>query len=548
LRDYDETAGREKRLNEIIVQILEAREAGEGKSEAEILTRYPEFEKELREFLKDLKIIPASSPDDHPPDFGDDYEVLEEVGRGGMGVVYKAHQKSLDKIVAIKTIRKGQWANDSDIDRIHKEARRAAKLQHPNIVTVHQVGEYKGQDFFVMDYIEGGSLAGLVDDGPLSSTVGAYYLKMVAESIHYAHQRRILHSDLKPGNILLDKDGKPFVTDFGLAKRLGEDARYLPSSAVGGTAGYMAPEQVTSDELTTATDIYGLGSVLYALLTGRPPFKAKTLSGTLRLVTDEPPKPPSVLNPDIPSDLEAICLKCLRKGKDERYGSADALAQDLALYQSGQQTTARPWSRRERIIGWCQRNFVVTGLVAALVTIAALTVVMSLLVAQARKDAQLAETLQSNAFAARDVSKTALLQLQDLSDTTEVAATDSSLVDLLAIDDRDGLQDYLKQICDERLGDFTSCFVLDANGIILARARPGEPPVDDLTEESFQWRDITTVSAISMGQRHTAVWETENRSTSRPFTAARATIFTNLRFQHLSWTATRDSWALSPPP
>ena len=479
---------REDRLDEIIVQILEAREAGQTQSHEEILGRYPEYEEELKEFLDNLiGVFPL--PDDHLPVFGDDYEVIEEIGRGGMGIVYKAHQKSLKKTVAIKTIVEGQFATESEVERIYKEARRAARLRHPNTVAVHQVAEHAGQHFFVMEYIEGKNLADLLRDGPVDSPQAAQYVKTVAAAIHYAHQRQILHSDLKPANILLDEQGEPHVTDFGLARRLGKDAKYLPTSAVAGTASYMAPEQVTGEELTTATDVYGLGAVLYALLAGRSPFRAKTVKGVLRLVREEPPTPPREWNPKVDKDLEVICLKCLSKEKNERYGSADALATDLARYQSGEETTARPWNRRERIMGWRRRNPVVTGLAAALVMVAALTVVMSLLVARARKDAQLDEALRSNTFAARDVSKTALLQLQDLGDAAEVASADSRLVDLLAREDRNGLQRYLEQVCGERPGDFASCFVLDAEGLMLARARPGQPADDDLTRESFEWRD-----------------------------------------------------------
>ncbi len=457
-------------------------------SEAEILRLYPEYEKELKEFLQNLARFPSPVPT-VPPDFGDDYEVIEEIGRGGMGIVYKAHQKSLKKVVAIKTIVEGQFATGSDVERIHKEARRAARLRHPNIVTVHLVAEHAGRDFFVMEYIEGKSLADRVYDGPLSCSEAAQYVKTVAEAIHYAHQRQILHSDLKPANILLDEEGSPHVTDFGLAKRLGKGAKHLTTTAVGGTASYMAPEQVVGGELTTATDVYGLGAVLYALLTGASPLRAKTVEETLRLVREKPPRPPSERNPQVDRDLEAICLKCLSKERDERYGSADALAEDLARYQSGEETTVRPWSRRERIKGWYRRDPVVTGMAAAVVGIAALTIVMSLTVAQARKEAQLAEALQSNTFVARDVSKTALLQLHDLSDAVEVASGDISLADLLKKDDQDALQGYLEQVCRDRPSDFATCFILDAEGLIVARARPRQPVVDDLSEESFRWRD-----------------------------------------------------------
>jgi len=487
----DETTDREELLDEIIARYLETHQAGEEQSQAEFLARYPQYKEELREFFEnqcwfDDHVLP---PDDSLPCFGDDYEVLEEIGHGGMGVVYKAHQKSLNKIVAIKTIRKDHWATDSDTERIRKEAQRAAKLRHPNIVTVHHVAVHEDQHFFVMDYIEGRNLAQRIDEGPLSSVQAAHYLKTVAEAIHYAHQRRILHSDLKPGNILLDQHEKPLVTDFGLAKQLGDASSHSASSAVGGTAGYMAPEQASGDELTTATDVYGLGALLYALLTGHAPFRGQTFSETLRLVKATPPESPSKIYPHVDPDLEAICLKCLRKSRDERYGSAEAMAEDLTRYQSSEETSARPWSLLERIIGWFRRNPVVAGSVAAVITIAILTIVMSLQIAQARKDKLLAEALDTNTYAAKDVSTAALLQLRDLSDAVELASSDSSLVNFLAKDDREGLQRYLEQICNEQSDDFASCFIIDSDGVMVARVQIGQSPDEDFIEQDFSWRD-----------------------------------------------------------
>src|SRR5216117_1875591 len=348
MSSHDASADREQRIEEIIAACLDAREAGADSSLEEIVARYPEFEKELRDFFENEEFVMSVLCDDPPPYFGNDYEVLKEIGRGGMGVVYKCHQKSLEKVVAIKTIIGRSSVTPPDIDRIHKEAQRAAGLRHTNIVAVHQVAEHKGQHFFVMEYVEGYSLAKLVRRGPLPPARAAQYVKTIADAIHHAHQRQILHCDLKPGNILLDEEGKLYVSDFGLAKRMGENGRYVPRSALRGTATYMAPEQVTGDELTTATDIYGLGGILYALLTGSPPFRGETLPETLRQVREESPVSPRARNPGVDKDLEAICLKCLSKDKDQRYGSAYGLGNDLDRYQAGQETTARPWGRRER--------------------------------------------------------------------------------------------------------------------------------------------------------------------------------------------------------
>src|SRR2546428_6080838 len=423
MSSHDASADRKQRIEEIIAACLDAREAGADSSLEEIVARYPEFEKELRDFFeKEGFCTSVLGADDRRPYFGNDYEVLKEIGRGGMGVVYKCHQKSLEKVVAIKTIIGRSSVTPPDIDRIQKEAQRAAGLRHANIVAVHQVGEHKGQHFFVMEYIEGSSLADLLRAGPLPSAKAAQYVKAIADAIHYAHQRQILHCDLKPANILLDVEGKDYVTDFGLAKRMEQNARYSPSSAVGGSPGYMAPEQVTQDELTTATDVYGLGPILYALLTGSPPFQAETLVENLRLIRDEPPTAPSQRNPDVDKDLEAICLKCLSKDKDHRYGSAHGRARALSRYQAQEESTARAWGRRERTIRWCRRNPVVAGLISAVTLISILTAVMAVATASARRNAQLLEAIQSNGFAARDLARTALLQLRDLRDVAEVPA------------------------------------------------------------------------------------------------------------------------------
>ncbi len=387
-----------------------------------------------------------------------------------MGVVYKCHQKSLDKVVAIKTIIGGSFVTPPDIERIRKEAQKAAGLRHPNIVTVHHVAEHNGQHFFVMDYIEGRSLADLVRERPLPPSNAVQHLKTIADAIHYAHQRQILHCDLKPANILLDDEGKLYVTDFGLAKRLGEDGKYLPQSTAGGTATYMAPEQVTGDEFTTATDIYGLGGILYALLTSAPPFRGKTLGETLRRVRDESPTPPRSRNPDVDKDLEAICLMCLKKNKDERYGSAYGLVRDLERYQNGEETAARRWTHRERAVGWCRRNPGLAGLVASIAVISILTIVMAVSIARKREQSQLEQVRQSNNFAARDLAKTALLQLRDWAHVVELATSNARLPKLVEGNDREGLQRYIEQVCVGASDFCASSSFRNSAGFIVARA------------------------------------------------------------------------------
>src|SRR5262249_12431053 len=260
-----------------------------------------------------------------PQRFGD-FELLQEIARGGMGVVYRARQMTLNRIVALKMILSGRLATDEDITRFRTEAEAAARLQHPHIVAVHDVGAIDGQHYFSMDFIEGISLAQKLQNGPLPGRTAARYVRLIARAIHHAHKQGILHRDLKPSNILIDAEGEPHITDFGLAKRLGGDSGQTRTGVVLGTPSYMAPEQAAgkSQQLGPPCDIYGLGAVLYELITGRPPFRAETPLDTVMQVMDRDPPPPRLLNSNIDHDLETICLKCLEKDPRRRYPTAEA--------------------------------------------------------------------------------------------------------------------------------------------------------------------------------------------------------------------------------
>jgi serine/threonine protein kinase len=273
--------------------------------------------------------------------FGD-YELLGEVARGGMGVVYKARQLSLNRIVALKMILAGRLASNDDLLRFSMEAEAAAALQHPNIVQIHEVGELEGQHFFSMQFIEGSTLAHRLAQGPLPGRDAARYVRQIARAVHYAHQHGILHRDLKPSNIMLDADDEPHVTDFGLAKRLGDTGQTRTGSVLG-TPSYMAPEQAGGriKDLGPWTDVYSLGAVLYELLTGRPPFRAETATDTLMQVLENEPAPPRLLNSRVDPDLETITLKCLEKLPAHRYPTAEALAEDLQRYLNGDPIQAR---------------------------------------------------------------------------------------------------------------------------------------------------------------------------------------------------------------
>lgn len=280
-----------------------------------------------------------------PRQFGD-YELLEEIGRGGMGVVYRARQRSLDRVVALKMILRGATASPVDLARFRAEAESAGRLDHAHIVPVFEVGEINGQPYFSMKHVEGTTLARRLADGPLDARAAVALLAPVARAIDAAHQAGVLHRDLKPSNILLDSEGRPFVSDFGLARRVETGSTMTQTGAIVGTPSYMAPEQAAGNRgsIGPATDVYGLGAVLYHLLTGRPVFQAATPVDTLFLVLEQEPLPPRLLNRQIDSDLEMIVLKCLEKSPAMRYASADALADDLEAYLASEPISARTTS------------------------------------------------------------------------------------------------------------------------------------------------------------------------------------------------------------
>jgi WD40 repeat protein/serine/threonine protein kinase len=300
--------------------------------------------------------------------FGD-YELLEEIARGGMGIVYRARQVSLDRIVAVKMLLAGPLAGKDFVQRFRTEAAAAASLQHPNIVAIHEVGFAEGQHFFAMDFVEGLTLAQLVAKGPLPARQAATYLKTVAEAIHFAHERNVLHRDLKPSNVLVDSaTDQPRVTDFGLAKRLEAETDLTLSGQLLGSPNYMSPEQAKAKRGTVGkrSDVYSLGAILYHLLTGRPPFQGKTLTEVLRQLADTDPLAPHLLIPRVPPDLETICVKCLEKEPAKRYQSAQELADELGRFLRHEPIHARPITRAERAWRWCRRKPALAGLILAL--------------------------------------------------------------------------------------------------------------------------------------------------------------------------------------
>jgi tRNA A-37 threonylcarbamoyl transferase component Bud32 len=423
---------REDRLNNILAAYLEAERTGPAPDRDALLAQYPDLTEDLRSFFRDrdrfVRLAEPLHPSVHPANaetqppgqeavvdaklgkirYVGDYELLQEIARGGMGVVFKARQVSLNRIVALKMILAGELASVADVTRFRAEAEAAANLDHPNILPIYEVGEHEGQQYFSMKLVEGGSLAAAAGaQRPVASKEAARVVETIARAVHFAHQRGILHRDLKPGNILLSAlaagsrldECVPYITDFGLAKRIKGDSGLTQSGAIVGTPSYMAPEQARADKvLTTAVDVYALGAILYELLTGRPPFRAESPLDTILQVVEKEPEAPSRLQPRVPRDLETICLKCLCKEPGKRYASAQELAEDLRRFQAGEPIEARPVSTLERAAKWARRNAVVAALTAGVFVVLVAGAAISLWFAgQATDEANAARQAEGDA-------------------------------------------------------------------------------------------------------------------------------------------------------
>lgn len=377
-------------LEFVLAEYLRRIDRGEAVDRVLLAAEHPEIAEELKAFFdasdeveRFADVALGRLPDDQEANawlstaegtwFGD-YELLREIGRGGMGVIYLARQAGLNRLVGVKLLREGRMAGAIDVSRFRAEAEAAARLKHPNIVAIHEVGCHNGQHFFSMEYVEGLTLAEVVREGPLSADRAAGYLRTVAEAIEHAHREGILHRDLKPSNVLVDAEDRPRITDFGLARRTDGFGGLTLSGAIVGTPSYMSPEQAEGDRTAVgpASDVYSLGAMLYELITGRPPLQAESPLETLLLVRRAEPVRPRLLNPKIPADLETIALTCLEKNPSQRYASARALADELGRFLRREPIHARPIGRARRGVRWCRRNPVLAGLIAASITLAAL--------------------------------------------------------------------------------------------------------------------------------------------------------------------------------
>ncbi len=471
-----------------------------------LLTHYDKAETES--FLSDSFLAPSWATDGIPTtlDDFDDYERIEYLGHGGMGVVYRAFDKTLRRWVALKMILPRHLNNLAIVSLFGAESRTMAPLNHPNTVQVYHRGEHDGRAYFTMTLIEGATLNQRLGEFRQNPRRAAELLVKVARAIDYAHQppRGILHRDLKPGNILLDKDGRPWVTDHGLAKQLEADDPLLEgtvsletaSRVFGGIIGticYMSPEQATPGEkLGTASDVYGLGAVLYATLTGRPPFKGKDVWDTLGMVRDADCKPdsPRALNPLVDRDLEAICLKCLDKNPARRYRTAEEFAADLERWRDGRETTSRPWSRPYRLLRWAARNRVTAALIVLAVTLVALFDVSNAISLRRERERQV---LRSNALTARSVANTFQARLQLLSSAASREASGDELRKDMVSGDRAKLQRHAERIWASSNGfwrqrkDYPveSWFILDREGRVVAHSNKASSVVNQL----FNWRD-----------------------------------------------------------
>jgi serine/threonine-protein kinase len=440
------------------------------------------------------------------------YEILGVLGRGGMGVVYKARHVRLKRLVALKMVLAGEHAGREERVRFGQEAEAVARLQHPGIVQIYEVGEHAGRPYFSLELVEGGSLARKLSGTPLPAREAAGLAEALAQAVHAAHRRGVVHRDLKPANVLLTPDGAPKIGDFGLAKQLDQDSGQTKSGAILGTPSYMAPEQARGEghAVGLRTDVYALGAILYEMLTGRPPFRGTSVVETLEQIRSNEPVPPRQLQPAVPRDLETVCLKCLQKEPPKRYAGADALADDLRRFLGGEPIRARPAGAAERLWRWCRRNPRVAGLSAAvlalLVTVGVVSTAMAVRISQERAAAVAAGDLARQKAADEEAARTLADQHAENARQAQAAAVANAK---LASEQRTLSLDTLHRVVtevDETLRDRPDMLGLQQAVIKIAMA--GLEKVSRTAENAASADSTVAIAFQRMGDIYLAVGQT----------------------------------------
>jgi eukaryotic-like serine/threonine-protein kinase len=478
----------DEELDQIVADFLRETERGRQPDPAAWIARHPSHASELSAFFADvgrfgsfLGIDSRTDPDAtvdqraaievKPAGRFGEYELLGEVGRGAMGVVYRARPAGTNLVVALKQLPEGGLVGADSTRRFREEVENASGLRHPHIVRIYHVGEQDGRPFYTMELIEGGSLDGRVNRYRDDPRAAAALVAKVARAVHYAHQRRLLHRDLKPGNILIDDAGEPHIADFGLATKLDQSGA-VAGGVLAGSVPWMAPETLRGEPVTTAVDVWAIGVILYELLTGVRPFDGIDRSHIRQAIETTDPLPPRAIKPKISRDLEAICLKVLNKDPDKRYESGSALALDLERWLRNEPVRARRSSPPERLLKWSRRHPAAAGAAAFLALLIVVGMVSAFHMAHDMEVRVRDEVCRGNEFAAHHVASTVLGRLHEFGESVESTADDDALHRACAAGDWPAVERLLQQLTERRAGPnappFATAFVVDNTGIIRA--------------------------------------------------------------------------------